>query len=130
MRLATDRRMASLPCPRGATVKTAAVPPTNHFSIRVPLSLRRYDESNNRAKAIILWDSKEAAESAEETLLERRAKMTAQVGISASLRSCTRRRWSSSRAHASERSMFGIVHRFPAGRPQEATFELHREQQA
>ena len=41
-----------------------------------------YDEDNNRAKAIILWDSKEAAESAEETLVERRAKMTAQVGIS------------------------------------------------
>jgi hypothetical protein len=40
-----------------------------------------YDEDNNRAKAIILWDSKQAAESAEETLVERRAKMTAQVGI-------------------------------------------------
>jgi hypothetical protein len=40
-----------------------------------------YDEANSRAKAIILWDSREAAESAEETLVERRAKMTAQVGI-------------------------------------------------
>src|SRR5207248_7312162 len=40
-----------------------------------------YDEENSRAKAIILWESKEAAESAEETLVERRAKMTAQVGI-------------------------------------------------
>ena len=40
-----------------------------------------YDEGNNRAKAIILWESKEAAESAEETLVERRAKMTAEVGI-------------------------------------------------
>ncbi len=33
-----------------------------------------YDEENSRAKAIILWESREAAESAEE-------KMTAQVGI-------------------------------------------------
>jgi hypothetical protein len=41
-----------------------------------------YDEGNSRAKALILWDSKDAAESAEETLVERRAKMTAQVGIS------------------------------------------------
>jgi hypothetical protein len=41
-----------------------------------------YDEDNRRAKAIILWESKEAAESAEETLVERRAKMTQQVGIS------------------------------------------------
>jgi hypothetical protein len=40
-----------------------------------------YDEENSRAKAIILWESKDAAESAEETLVERRAKMTAQVGI-------------------------------------------------
>lgn len=40
-----------------------------------------YDEERSRAKAIILWDSREAAESAEETLVERRAKMTAQVGL-------------------------------------------------
>jgi hypothetical protein len=40
-----------------------------------------YDEANSRAKAIILWESREAAESAEETLVERRAKMTSQVGI-------------------------------------------------
>jgi len=40
-----------------------------------------YDEDNRRAKAIILWESKEDAEAAEETLVERRAKMTAQVGI-------------------------------------------------
>jgi hypothetical protein len=40
-----------------------------------------YDEDNSRAKAIILWDSKDAAESAEETLVERRQKMTSQVGI-------------------------------------------------
>ena len=39
------------------------------------------DADNSRAKAIILWESKEAAETAEETLVERRAQMTAQVGI-------------------------------------------------
>ena len=43
--------------------------------------LSLYDEGNQRAKAIILWDSKEAAEAAEETLAERRKGMTAQVGI-------------------------------------------------
>jgi hypothetical protein len=41
-----------------------------------------YDADNRRAKAIILWETKEAAEAAEETLAERRAQMTAQVGIS------------------------------------------------
>jgi len=41
-----------------------------------------YDEENSRAKAIILWETKDAAESAEETLVERRAKMTSEVGIS------------------------------------------------
>ena len=40
-----------------------------------------YDEDNSRAKAIILWESKDAAEAAEETLAERRKGMTAQVGI-------------------------------------------------
>ena len=44
--------------------------------------LALYDADANRAKAIILWESKEAADAAEETLVERRAKMTAQVGIS------------------------------------------------
>jgi hypothetical protein len=43
--------------------------------------LALYDEDNSRASAIILWHSKEAAEAAEETLVERRAKMTSQVGI-------------------------------------------------
>ena len=40
-----------------------------------------YDEANSRAKAIILWENKELAETAEETLVERRAKITAEVGI-------------------------------------------------
>src|SRR5207248_4946726 len=41
-----------------------------------------WDEDSNRAKAVILWDSKDAAEAAEETLAERRQRMTSQVGIS------------------------------------------------
>lgn len=43
--------------------------------------LALYDADNSRAKAIILWDSKEAADAAEETLVERRKGMTAQVGL-------------------------------------------------
>ena len=40
-----------------------------------------YDAGNSRAKAIILWDSEEAADEAEKTLVERRQKLTASVGI-------------------------------------------------
>ena len=40
-----------------------------------------YDADSNRAKAIILWDSREAADAAEETLAERRRKMVDQVGL-------------------------------------------------
>jgi hypothetical protein len=40
-----------------------------------------YDEDNSRSQAIILWESKDAADAAEETLAERRKGMTAQVGI-------------------------------------------------
>jgi len=40
-----------------------------------------YDEDQSRAKALILWESKDAAESAEETLAERRKGMVAQVGL-------------------------------------------------
>src|SRR3954452_19706142 len=40
-----------------------------------------YDEGNQRAKAIILWDSKEPADAAEETLAERRKGMVSQVGM-------------------------------------------------
>jgi hypothetical protein len=39
------------------------------------------DADNSRAKAIILWESKEAADAAEETLEERRKGMVAQVGM-------------------------------------------------
>jgi hypothetical protein len=40
-----------------------------------------YDAENSRAKAIILWESREAADAAEETLAERRMKMVDQVGL-------------------------------------------------
>ena len=40
-----------------------------------------YDEDQSRAKALILWESKDAAEFAEETLAERRKGMVAQVGL-------------------------------------------------
>lgn len=40
-----------------------------------------YDQSNRQAKAIILWESREAADAAEETLEERRRKMVDQVGL-------------------------------------------------
>jgi hypothetical protein len=43
--------------------------------------LALYDEDSGRAKAVILWDSKEAADAAEETLVERRQKMVDQVGL-------------------------------------------------
>jgi hypothetical protein len=40
-----------------------------------------YDEERNRAQAIILWDSEDAAAAAEETLAERRKGMVSQVGM-------------------------------------------------
>jgi hypothetical protein len=40
-----------------------------------------YDAENSRATAAILWDSKEAAESAEETLVERRTKISGSLGL-------------------------------------------------
>jgi hypothetical protein len=40
-----------------------------------------YDPSNRQAKAIILWESRDAADAAEETLEERRRKMVDQVGL-------------------------------------------------
>ena len=41
-----------------------------------------YDADNSRAKAILLWASEETADEAEKTLVERRQKLTASVGIS------------------------------------------------
>jgi hypothetical protein len=40
-----------------------------------------YDQDKRRAKAILFWESKEAAETAEETLAERRQKITSGVGL-------------------------------------------------
>jgi hypothetical protein len=40
-----------------------------------------YDAANQRARAILLWESEEDAESAEETLVERRQKLAASVGL-------------------------------------------------
>lgn len=40
-----------------------------------------YDEENRRAKAVILWESEEAATSAEETLAERRRQLAGGVGL-------------------------------------------------
>ena len=40
-----------------------------------------YDEENARAKGLILWETKEAAEAAEETLVERRRQMAGGAGL-------------------------------------------------
>ena len=40
-----------------------------------------YNADDRRAKAIILWESKDTADAAEETLAERRMKMVDQVGL-------------------------------------------------
>ena len=40
-----------------------------------------YDGANRRAKAVLLWESEEAAEEAEKTLAERRLKLAASVGL-------------------------------------------------
>jgi hypothetical protein len=43
--------------------------------------LALYDAENTRARAVILWESKEAADAAEETLRERRTQMASGVGL-------------------------------------------------
>ena len=43
--------------------------------------LALYDAANRRARAILLWESEEAAEKAEKTLVERRQKLAASVGL-------------------------------------------------
>jgi hypothetical protein len=40
-----------------------------------------YDEGNRRAKALILWESEETAEAAEQELVERRPKMAGSLGL-------------------------------------------------
>jgi hypothetical protein len=43
--------------------------------------LALYDAQNRRARAILLWETEEAAEEAEKTLVERRRKLAASVGL-------------------------------------------------
>jgi hypothetical protein len=43
--------------------------------------LALFDAENQRARAIILWDSEDAAVSAEETLADRRAGMASSIGL-------------------------------------------------
>jgi hypothetical protein len=40
-----------------------------------------FDGDNDRAKAVLLWDSKEAADSAEETLHDRRRNLAGSIGL-------------------------------------------------
>ena len=40
-----------------------------------------YDAQNQRAKAVLLWESEETAEAAEETLVERRRQLASGVGL-------------------------------------------------
>lgn len=40
-----------------------------------------YDQDKRRARAVLLWDSQEAAETAEETLRERRQSLASGVGL-------------------------------------------------
>lgn len=43
--------------------------------------LALYDAPNQRAKALLLWESEEAAEAAEETLVERRRQLAGGLGL-------------------------------------------------
>jgi hypothetical protein len=40
-----------------------------------------YDGSNNRAKAVVLWETEEQAEAAEQELVERRKRIAGSVGL-------------------------------------------------
>ena len=40
-----------------------------------------YDQENRRAKAVILWESEETADSAEQELAERRRKIASGIGL-------------------------------------------------
>ncbi len=40
-----------------------------------------YDAQNARAKAVLLWESEETAEAAEEELVERRRQITSKIGL-------------------------------------------------
>jgi hypothetical protein len=70
-----DKREAAIEMIRGTVIPT--LQSYDGFAGYIAL----YEADAQRAKAIILWESKEAAEAAEETLAERRMGMVAQVGI-------------------------------------------------
>ena len=70
-----DRRERALEMVRGTVIPT--LQGYDGFAGYVFL----YDEGNSRAMALIFWNSQEAAEAAEETLAERRQRMTSEVGI-------------------------------------------------
>ena len=40
-----------------------------------------YDAENQRAKAVLLWENEEAAEEAEQTLMERRKHLAGSIGL-------------------------------------------------
>ena len=40
-----------------------------------------YDQANPRARAVLLWETEEAAEKAEETLVERRERLSSGIGL-------------------------------------------------
>jgi hypothetical protein len=40
-----------------------------------------YDADNRRAKAVLLWETEEAAEEAEKTLVERRKQLAGSIGL-------------------------------------------------
>ena len=40
-----------------------------------------YDQPNRRAKAVLLWESEDAAEAAEQELVERRRKIAGEMGL-------------------------------------------------
>ena len=70
-----DKRDAAIEMIRGTVIPMLQ----SHDGFAGYISL--YDAEKQRAQAIILWESKDAADAAEETLAERRKQMTAQVGI-------------------------------------------------
>jgi hypothetical protein len=43
--------------------------------------LAMYDEGNRRAKAVLLWETEEAAQEAEKTLVERRKQLAGGIGL-------------------------------------------------
>ena len=66
--------------PASETMRERVVPMLRQFDGFAGY-LGLYDERNRRAKGIILWQSEDAAESAEKELVERRRQMAGSVGL-------------------------------------------------